>query len=350
MREAHPEMGEAAFPDIPKFDTASTDAWLQRYADRCRFEGDDEMAGILEESLRKEAPEYVFNEKNGQIGGEALMDRGVEALQVGDHPAAVLLFEAELRQRPEHGAAWEKLGIVQAEMDNDTQAIAALVKAVEHDATNLSALLELGVSCTNELDETQALVFLQTWLQNHPVHRESIDPRDPEVDPTNILFMQHVTSQFRHAAEVHEDSEVYLALGVLANLRRDYTDATKCFKEGLRLEPQSHSLWNKLGATAANGGRSKEAVHAYNQALHLKPSYVRSWANAGIAHANLGDHSAAIGYYLRALLLNPEAGHIWDNLKITCELLGRSDLLEKANAMDIDSFRAEFPSSFSDKL
>jgi len=231
-------------------------------------------------------------------------------------------------------------------MDNDTQAIAALVKAVELDATNLSALLELGVSCTNELDQTQALIFMQTWLEAHPVHGATRDPELAPVAPESLQFLQHVTGEFRRAAEQHEDSDVYLALGVLANLREDYSEATQCFKQGLRLTPQSHSLWNKLGATAANGGRSKEAVYAYNQALHLKPTYVRSWANAGIAHANLGDHTNAVSYYLRALFLNPEVDHVWDNLRRTCEMMGRADLLEKIQEKDIEPFRSEFPHAF----
>ena len=231
-------------------------------------------------------------------------------------------------------------------MDNDTQAIAALVKAVELDASNLSALLELGVSCTNELDQTQALIFLQTWLEAHPVHSASCDPELAPVAPESLKYLEHVTKQFRLASELHEDAELSLALGVLANLREDYDDAMRCFKDALRLQPQSHSLWNKLGATAANGGRSAEAIHAYNQALQLKPTYVRSWANAGIAHANLGDHPNAVSFYLRALLLNPEADHIWDNLRMTCEMMGRRDLLAKIQEKDLDAFRGEFPGAF----
>jgi len=251
-----------------------------------------------------------------------------------------------VKLNPGHAEAWQQLGMGQAEMDNDTQAIAALVQAVEMDATNLDALLELGVSCTNELDQTQALIFMQTWLTAHPVHRGCANETE-DIPSTDLRFLEHVTSQFRHAAGVSEDSDLFLALGVLANLRRDYDDATQCFKSGLRLQPQSHSLWNKLGATAANGGRSRDAVHAYNQALALKPTYVRSWANAGIAQVNLGDHGSAVSYFLRALMLNSSADHIWENLINTFNMMGRGDLAEKASSRDVSVFREEFPSAFN---
>ena len=53
----------------------------------------------------------------------------------------------------------------------------------------------------------------------------------------------------------------------------------------MKYDPSNYSLWNKLGATLAQLGRSDEAIEAYYKALELKPNYVRVWVNLGIAHA-----------------------------------------------------------------
>merc|ERR1712187_844378 len=74
------------------------------------------------------------------------------------------------------------------------------------------------------------------------------------------------------------------------------------------------TVWNKLGATLANSGKSDQAVVAYHQGLSLKPNYARSWSNLAIAHANLGHHADAARFYLSSLVLNPGAIHIWSFL------------------------------------
>jgi len=107
---------------------------------------------------------------------------------------------------------------------------------------------------------------------------------------------------------------VFVALGVIENINRNYTGAIQALATACRLRPNDHTVWNKLGATLANSGKSEQALVAYHQGLQLKPNYARSWSNLAIAHANLGQHSDAARFYLSSLVLNPDATHIWSFL------------------------------------
>eukprot|EP00656_Telonema_subtile_P006381 TRINITY_DN12942_c0_g1_i4.p1 TRINITY_DN12942_c0_g1~~TRINITY_DN12942_c0_g1_i4.p1 ORF type:complete len:148 (-),score=42.22 TRINITY_DN12942_c0_g1_i4:46-489(-) len=98
---------------------------------------------------------------------------------------------------------------------------------------------------------------------------------------------ERVIQLFKNAAEIAQnDADPFSALGVLCNLSREYDDAAGWFRKALQLKPSSHSLWNKLGATQANGSRSKDALHAYNQALALKPTYGRAWINTCLLYTS----------------------------------------------------------------
>lgn len=101
---------------------------------------------------------YVFTpaEDNPYMSHPDPLNKGIELFQDGKISESILAFEAELQNNPLHSGAWQLLGMVvmrfltesgqaQAESDKDTQAIAALLKAVETDPDNRPARLALAV-------------------------------------------------------------------------------------------------------------------------------------------------------------------------------------------------------------
>jgi peroxin-5 len=63
-------------------------------------------------------------------------------------------------------------------------------------------------------------------------------------------------------------------------------------------------LWNRLGATLANNGRSEEAIDVYHKALELRPSFVRARYNIGVSCINIGCYKEAAEHIMTGLSMH----------------------------------------------
>ncbi|CAJ1440678.1 unnamed protein product [Effrenium voratum] len=216
--------------------------------------------------------EYRFAEENPFSEVSDPLAEAIRLLREGRDRDALLCLEAEVQRNPESSEGWRLLGQLYASLDLDVEAIQCLRKGHEVDPYNLDSLLALGVSCTNELDQLPALRYLRTWIENHEEYQALVEGVQPPPEFEYPAWRQQVTQLFQRAAEVSpHDPDVFIALGVMENINRN-------FDEAIQAELFAGIVWNKLGATLANSGKSEQAVVAYHQGLELKPNYARSWS------------------------------------------------------------------------
>lgn len=214
----------------------------------------------------------------------------------------------------------------------------AFKKAYEIDPYDLDSLLCLGISCTNELEQKEAVQHLHSYLKYHPEYNSL-----PKIQNDNLDF-DEVREAYRMAfAQNPRDSNLCLAMGVLCFIQRNFAEAVVHFQNGIRENPTDHTLWNKYGAALANNLHVDKAIEVYKQALDLRPNYVRTIANIGLAHRNQARFPESVPFFLNALLLNPQATHIWRYVRSSFLQMNRLDLVEKINFKDPNQFRDEFP-------
>ncbi|XP_061632956.1 peroxisomal biogenesis factor 5 isoform X2 [Phyllopteryx taeniolatus] len=325
---------------------------------------------------------YQFEEDNPYLSHQDPLTEGVKRMEAGDIPGAVRFFESAVQKEPDNQLAWQYLGTCQAENEQEFAAISALRRCVELKNDNLTALMALAVSFTNESLHRQACETLRDWLKHNPKYsavweqherehqqvasgeREKERQRFGSLLPESLF--SDVQTLFLRAANTDPaqvDPQLQCGLGVLFNLSGEYDKAVDCFTAALSATPQDYLLWNKLGATLANGSRSEEAVAAYRRALELQPGFIRSRYNLGISCVNLGAHREAVEHFLEALSLQRQAAagvearatrvpggtaatvmsdNIWSTLRMALSMMGESSLYSAADRRDLDTLLAHF--------
>lgn len=336
--------------------------------------------------------EYLFEEDNLFRDQPNPFEEGVRIMQEGGNLSlAALAFEAAVQKNPDHVEAWVYLGSAQAQNEKEDAAIRALERALKLDPNNLASLMALAVSYTNEGYDSTAYRTLERWLSvKYP---QIIAPQDlssaADMGFTDRAQLhERVTNLFLEAARLapdgdHMDPDVQVGLGVLFYGAEEYDKAVDCFQAALQSSElgtsnqreQVHLLWNRLGATLANSGRSEEAIAAYEKALALRPNFVRARYNLGVSCINIGCHAEAAGHLLAALdmhksveksgrekareLLGVSPGDddaridamttqnrsttLYDTLRRVFTQMGRRDLAEKVViGVDPEIFRGEF--------
>ncbi|KAF2806984.1 peroxisomal targeting signal receptor [Mytilinidion resinicola] len=333
--------------------------------------------------------EYLFENENLFKDVSNPFQEGVRIMDEGGNLSlAALAFEAAVQKDPQHVEAWTKLGAAQAQNEKEQPAIRALEQALQLDPSNLEALMGLAVSYTNEGYDSTAYRTLERWLATkYPsLIKEPLSSGADIGFTDRQMLHEKVTNLFIEAAQLSPsgeqmDPDVQVGLGVLFYGAEEYEKAVDCFGAALastesgttNQQNQLHLLWNRLGATLANSGRSEEAIDAYERALALRPNFVRARYNLGVSCINIGCFAEAAQHLLGALAMHKvvekegrerarevvgdavneveldrmisqnQSTNLFDTLRRVFSQMQRRDLGDLVGpGMDVERFRSEF--------
>jgi peroxin-5 len=314
-------------------------AWTQAEADYAELEAAVDLASATHLTEQQSARYEFINKKEERSKSvQDWMQQGQRYFRAGHLKEAIRAFEMELQHNnADNATAWRMLGRCHAENDQDREAITCLEMALEKDPYCQEARLALGVSYVNELNHTKALENLKAWITHNPEYAGYVDLLEHDDIYGAPSIEQEANSGFEQVQRL-----LLSALGVVYNVSRDYDAAVESLQKAIALRPNDYQLYNRLGATLANHGKSEQALPAYQKALQLKPKYARAWLNMAISQSNLQNYDEAARCYLQTLSLNPDAMHCWSYLRIALSCGEHWDLIPYAASMNLKAFEGHF--------
>ncbi|MCP6719436.1 MAG: tetratricopeptide repeat protein [Patescibacteria group bacterium] len=86
---------------------------------------------------------------------------------------------------------------------------------------------------------------------------------------------------------------------------QDFIKAIKCFKEGLKLAPDSAELWLSLGSSFLSNNKFRGAIRCFKKVIKLTPVDYIVFKLLAESYAKIGEFDEARNFYEKFLEFNP---------------------------------------------
>lgn len=274
----------------------------------------------------------------------ALLDQGLASHKAGDPAAAVICYDAVLKEQPSQpDALWLK-GVAMLHLGEARAAVGLVKRASELRPADADILNDLGAAQDTVGDYEDALVSFQSALNMKPGdanllisvarchfrigdHLSAVECADRVIirnptlsDAHNIRALalkglgrlKDALSAFDQALKNEPDKVIFLVnKAELQRVMGDCKGAVEILKRAKNLSAAGSADWanatTTLGLVLAKAGRVRPARDCYDEVLGLIPSHFETLNNRGELSQAEGDVEAAERDYQTALSIIPSA-------------------------------------------
>jgi protein O-GlcNAc transferase len=235
---------------------------------------------------------------------------------------ASALYEAILREDPEHFDAHCLLGVVESQRKNYRAAVEHFGRALRINPNSVPAHASMGDALLAIGDFSDAVASFDLALAIEPARSELLNNRGNAL--LKLERHQEALASYELSLAIKPvAAEVLFNRGnVLRQLGRP-EDALADYAASLSIAPKYAQALYQSGAALRDMNRHAQALAAYTAALAIKPDYAEALCDRGNTLLELGRHEEAIEDYARALAIRPQLTEVLYNRGIAFSALGR---------------------------
>ncbi|HEY1647198.1 MAG TPA: tetratricopeptide repeat protein [Terracidiphilus sp.] len=128
----------------------------------------------------------------------------------------------------------------------------------------------------------------------------------PEEVGDTLVVHQRYQAAIQAYAKAPQTAAVWNKMGIAYQMMFNLRDATRCYKESIRLDPRNPNVLNNLGTIYDSLKDYRQAEHMYRKALKLDPKSAIVLKNLGTNLLAQHKHTRGWEAYQQALAIDPQ--------------------------------------------
>jgi tetratricopeptide (TPR) repeat protein len=234
------------------------------------------------------------------------------AYQAGDLDQSLYQYLRVIELEPKRYEAMVGVGRIHRERGNTQLAEMAFGDVLTHQPENPDALAEMGMLqlARRNHEAAQKLLFKAVALDQRRLGSEQGDG-SPDVAALKV--------------DSQSPLKVYNALGVLADLRNDFSLSEAYYRLAMLIEPRSVLVQNSLGYSYYLAGQWPEAERTYQRGIGYDAGYKPLWRNYGLLLARMERYEEALSAFEQI----GDRAHASNDVGYVCLVEGKLDAAEQ---------------------
>lgn len=234
-------------------------------------------------------------------------------LALGELTEAHAHAQAGVDMAPQVAGLWVVLGQVRRAQGQLSEALQALVQAMELNSALTSARIEAARVLMALQQAGQACELLEATVRMQP------DQVDVYLAWSDALVQTGRAKQAIQALEAAEQRglqspALFNALGLTHEAQGQWDEASKAYQDALDLDAHFAPAHNNLALVWVKAGRYIDALTHARLAVAHAPTHVEMWSNLGHLLQDLGELDESVECYRRALAIAPDHHAVHSNL------------------------------------
>jgi tetratricopeptide (TPR) repeat protein len=132
----------------------------------------------------------------------------------------------------------------------------------------------------------------------------------PQVSPvelgdTLVYHKRYQAAIVAYTSAPEKTAAVWNKMGIAYQMMLNLTDATRCYKQSIKLDPRDPSVLNNLGTAEESLGDYRQAERMYRKAIQLDPNFALAYKNLATSLMTQRKYKQGRAADERALALDP---------------------------------------------